>query len=451
MKGDLRRRVLWGFAILAIVCICGFGSFGYYAYQATFGKAARSLPNEIALARKEGIPLDPDDLRPKPPIPDEENAATIYLAFFPRIDRAFREHRKLLDECNDLAKYKASGAEARDIRLAIGEIHESLEEIAAGSKRPFCDFHYRYEDGPDLKMPEMATAKNAARLLDASATFLARQGKVSEAYDEIAAAIAVGRQIGKGPYLIACLVQLAIDGMAVQELCDLIDLSKSDPALLAKAQKTLDGAGPIADLRSSFGSEVVMGRVAIHRVHTFSDLRAISSASGGDDDSDNSLNGGGPKLPPSLTQAFEARYLATWREAFEKLPADPTDWLDAYHVLKPIDARVDSDRSLENTMNAILFPSLENVALAIGHQDANRRIAACAVRLMQDRLRTGSLPATLPDYGKISIDPFDGKPLRYRREGAGFTLYSIDRDFKDDGGRPWRVNGDGGDLVREFK
>jgi hypothetical protein len=41
--------------------------------------------------------------------------------------------------------------------------------------------------------------------------------------------------------------------------------------------------------------------------------------------------------------------------------------------------------------------------------------------------------------------PFDGQPLRYRKQDAGYVLYSIGPDLKDDGGKP--MNGKGGDIV----
>jgi len=449
MRGDLRKRVLWGFGLFGILCLGGICGFGYYAYQSNFGAAAKSLPHEIELARKDGIPLEPNDLRPAHPVPDDHNAATIYNAFFPRIERLWKAHTKLTEECSDVALDKATVAEKQDLKKALDESRESLDEIAAATKRPFCDFHYKYELGPALLMPEIAQARNSARLLDAEAHLLGEQGRVAEAYDLVASSQTLGRQIGKGPFLIASMVQSSIESMAVRELCHLIELSKSDPALLAKAQKTLDGFGPLIDLRSAFRSEVVMGRIAIHMVHTMGDLKQISGIASGSSSS-GSTGSGGPGLPAFFAQACEAKFLVTWRKVFETMPADPTDWLGDYRVFQPIEHDMESDKSLDNTMNAILFPLLTPSALFVGEQDANRRIAATAIRLMQDRLRTGRLPDTLPNYGRISIDPFDGKPLRYRREGAGFKIYSIDQDFQDNGGVPRKGN-QPGDLVREFK
>jgi hypothetical protein len=54
--------------------------------------------------------------------------------------------------------------------------------------------------------------------------------------------------------------------------------------------------------------------------------------------------------------------------------------------------------------------------------------------LLLDRAKTGELPKFLPDYGPGRIDPFSGKPLKYRRIENGFLIYSFGADRIDDGG-----------------
>ena len=82
---------------------------------------------------------------------------------------------------------------------------------------------------------------------------------------------------------------------------------------------------------------------------------------------------------------------------------------------------------------------------------ANLRLAMTAVTLEQFRAsHNNRYPAGLseltPSYlNAVLTDPFDGQPLRYRKQDAGYVLYSIGPDLKDDGGKP--MNGKGGDIV----
>jgi len=56
------------------------------------------------------------------------------------------------------------------------------------------------------------------------------------------------------------------------------------------------------------------------------------------------------------------------------------------------------------------------------------------------------LTALTPVYLTATpLDPFDGQPLRYRKQGDGYVLYSIGSDLNDDSGA--RKTGKNGDIV----
>jgi len=52
--------------------------------------------------------------------------------------------------------------------------------------------------------------------------------------------------------------------------------------------------------------------------------------------------------------------------------------------------------------------------------------------------------------GFTGIDPFDGKPIRYRNDKGQITVYSIDTDRKDDQGQASPRVGGGRDTVCNF-
>lgn len=448
MKRDVRRKVLWAFGILALLCPCAICGTGYFVIRSWFTGPAESLPAELQRAKKDGIPLEPADLRTQPPIPDERNAATIYAAFLPHLQKMEAKHRGILSSVRAFLTDKASVAQAADARRALAESKESLDEIAAATKRPFCDFHYRWEDGFRIRFPEFAELKSAAYYLAARARDLGSQGKIAEAFDVLATVDALARHAGMSPVLIAKLVELSIHGIVMAEFCHLIELSAESPALLAKAQHTLDGFGPLTDLRPAFFGEVVLGRITLHQIHTFGDLKGLSDQASGENPE--SKTGGGPNLPDWFLKGTEAKFVARWRQTLEAMPKDPADWEKILQVLDKADRELEADNSPVNQLNQVLFPVMAQSPMAVGHQEAYRHIAATSIRLLQDWTRTGQFPATLPAYGLDAIDPFDGKPLRYRKEATGFTIYSIDRDRKDNGGNPQK-NGAMGDLVRTFE
>lgn len=70
----------------------------------------------------------------------------------------------------------------------------------------------------------------------------------------------------------------------------------------------------------------------------------------------------------------------------------------------------------------------------------NLRLPQLGLALAAFRHDRGEFPASLdalaPGYLKsVPLDPFTDKPFHYRRDGAGYLLYSVGENGKDDGGR----------------
>lgn len=74
---------------------------------------------------------------------------------------------------------------------------------------------------------------------------------------------------------------------------------------------------------------------------------------------------------------------------------------------------------------------------------AQLTVAHTALAIERYRLSRGQLPAGFDDLVPVYLlevprDPFDGRPLRYRRLEPGFVVYSIGLDETDDGGQQRR-------------
>jgi hypothetical protein len=87
-----------------------------------------------------------------------------------------------------------------------------------------------------------------------------------------------------------------------------------------------------------------------------------------------------------------------------------------------------------------LVCNANTVSVATDRHDARLRLLVVELALQAFRQSRGhpaeSLNDLVPDFlSRIAADPYDGQPLRYRREGEDFLLYSIGRDGVDDGGR----------------
>jgi len=88
-----------------------------------------------------------------------------------------------------------------------------------------------------------------------------------------------------------------------------------------------------------------------------------------------------------------------------------------------------------------ILPAAMGRSMAI-HLESQAKMTSLAVALAVERARlaqNGAVPATLdalvPRYlPSVPADPFDARPLRFKRLPRGYLIYSVGRDGVDDGG-----------------
>jgi len=105
--------------------------------------------------------------------------------------------------------------------------------------------------------------------------------------------------------------------------------------------------------------------------------------------------------------------------------------------------RVDNEMSgpsFFHAMAKLMIPGISSGAQQDLRARAHLSLAGIALAIERYRLATGRAPERLeelvPRYlERVPTDPFDGRPIRYRRTDPGYLLYSVDTDGQDDGGR----------------
>lgn len=107
---------------------------------------------------------------------------------------------------------------------------------------------------------------------------------------------------------------------------------------------------------------------------------------------------------------------------------------------QPYHAAVTLPRRPFDPVSRRAIPNLYMARLASAKRDALWRLVECRLALSAHRSEHGDLPESLDALVPHSLpelpeDPFAPRPLTYRREGAGYLLYSLGPDGDDDGGR----------------
>src|SRR5262249_7120098 len=101
-----------------------------------------------------------------------------------------------------------------------------------------------------------------------------------------------------------------------------------------------------------------------------------------------------------------------------------------------IQQRVAKAEAEKQSIMVWLLPGLASHVNKEAECLASLRLGLTAVALNQFRASGASrypdsLSELSPKYlASLPVDPFDGQPLRYRKKGGGYTLYSIGPDLK---------------------
>ena len=448
-----KRKLLLGifFAIaIGIPAICGIG--GYVVYRNAIGSDADKLPAIRRQAQALGIPLEPAETMPNPPIPESENAAFAYKQAFQAFEGLTELKPPGYEQLIGLQSYNQAPvnvATAREALTASRPILAMLEKAASFDR---CYFAQEYRLGFDVSSPELDRMRDCSHLLVAMARSQAYLGDFRGAVATLVCSARMSRHTVQAPALRGLLLGLPIARITLRVTEDLLTQRPKNEAVIAGLDRVLDALGPLPSARRASIADVPQTLVGLRSIHTWTDVVRLSGSS-------DSWNHSGPVdkfliSNPDFMKAVEAKYLRTMVKFVRRIPADPDDLKGFRAAGESADFDAMSDTSLTGRVALIVYPILARLPVFVASLHAHENLDAVAAKLLAIRASGRPLPDVLPDFGKISIDPMDGKKLHYQRIGQGFKLYAIGRDLVDHRGIPRPrnpVHGQEYDDVLEFK
>ena len=309
--------------------------------------------------------------------------------------------------------------------------------------------------------------RDAARLLVARAMLRLHEGKTDEAWQDLLACHRLARLMARGPFLISRIMASGI----------VVWVFRADAALAQYGKLTAERARRFqADLQQLPATSAMTELLdAGERMYEL-DLLCLLANSQGD-----------------LPEWMGLMHGKPWRDALGKLVADPrVDWddvlrennagtdqiIEAFRLptyarqkmaLKNFDdqreaegrgasdpaavaktlAASSSRKAVTRHLIKLLFlPSGFGSGENIDPLRASRlRLAELAFALAGYRSDHGRYPPSLKDLSpayiaEIPKDPFTGEDSHYRTPGAGYLLYSVGPNGRDDGGRNTADDGD---------
>jgi hypothetical protein len=443
----------------------------YLSYRSGNSSAIRRLE---AKAAKRGEPITLAELAAMhPPVPDAENAAIPLLELWkeaePEFWQAFIDGRRPLpnraiakiDPDLPILGSKAtrpsrveplSPAALKAAEDYLKSHADHMETVRAALRRPRSRFPVKFTDGYNTLLPHLAKLKTEAQQFRLEALVAAERGDTDTAITALGNAARTGHLLTDEPFLISQLVRIACLTIALNGAQDLLSRRDLTLSQLDRLNAMFNELKLPGSLRSAFIAE----RAASLSVFDPS-ANGLAKLASSKDGSEYGLTPTDHAVAVKamdvigLAGADHRLMLETFDEAIELSDKDtPEDLVRSREVFA--EAAKKAHGFPPKVFSGMLLGALEGAANRFAGLEARRRAAVTAVATQRSRLdRKGALVERLEDLvpqflPSVPLDPFDGQPLRYKGLPAGFEVYSIGADGRDNGGleRPSKGN------VKEF-
>ncbi len=389
-------------------------------------KAQAEFDARIAALEAAGEPVSIKDLARKPPLP-QVNAATFLRrasGSIKSIDKeatAAYENLSLQDRTAvDLWRPPASYVIA--LRDALEAYPQAFDLVDQAVNAPSYDAQLDYTADPvafwdELEKQTFQINRRAMRLLDYRATVQLADGDAEGALKTSLKMLKLCRHFDNDPTLLGVLVAIACRGIALNDA----DLALRSGPISEPLRKQLDDELAKANL-----VEVYRRGLVDDRAFGLDTLRAIESG----------------KLS---TERDDKRWLMQIAAAFANQRSNYLDYMAESIALadRPYAEVKDSPKLAE--LSAGVDPSAEVVMPSIKAAQAalNRSIVYIRSVLILNAIQRferdhPGMQPTLAELGlppAVTTDPFNGQPLHLVKLPQGWSIYSVDMDLKDDGGR----------------
>ncbi len=426
-----RQRKIGCLTISVVLALVLFGA--YTAYRLILQARVRA---ELEAIRRAGYPVTLEELDSwyEYPPPGEPNAADVYLEAFLRLVAPSEEQSKLLPLVGTAESPLRAESLSDEMKKAIAKHlaanKEALELLHKAASIEHCRYPVDLTVGLGALSP-LRGMRGAARLLVLQAILQAENGEADRASRSLSSLMSMARSLDRNPGLISQLMRITCRYWWTYTLEHVLSrISLNDPQLQNTAIALRNEEQADCMLRAMVG--VRCAESALY-ASPYEDIRS----------------GAGFPLPEPLWLVYMAAGL---REM------DHLTYLDfAGEIVRvcemPVNQRAQALRKRQRRyehwerstpdlyclLTKILAPSVDRSVeidvLSIGRLRAARTGLAVERYRLDERKLPEALGELVPGYMEaIPEDPFDGKPLRYKKLQKSYIVYSIGPDGVDDGG-----------------
>jgi hypothetical protein len=425
--------ILIGIIVLILLCV----PVGYWIY---FTRAERDLRQAVSEAER----LDPgwrfDEMEAaREVVPDNENAALQVLAARKMIPKPIQRltafpWQDIIERIEDLSP---------EIRLDDKREQEIREETAkhpaplAAARRIAQMPRGRYPVGwaeniLTTRMPHIEDVREVAHLLILDAALWTKDREIKGALVSIRAIVNTARSLGDEPALISQRIRSLLGQTGVRSLERALAQGEASGVDLEDLQRLLEDEArqPLQLIAARAQRAMIYQHLEVVRAGKFNRAAVGLTPSPLGSKADDFLDSG-------KALGSEAAYLRhlTHHVEIAKLPAEQQH--DLLSELQPPQV------ALPKLLEALSYNDQWSPSDAFHQWLALMRCGIAAVAAERYRLAHHRWPEELktlvPQYlDEVPVDPYDGRPLRFRRLNDGLVIYSLGPDRHDNGGTIFR-------------
>ncbi len=417
--------------------------FGWSIYNQR--QADKIIAAKLAAIRAQGFPTTGAELDawyPEPLVQD--NAALVFNTAFAQVI-GLPPSTPWFDSqssSNILSRTNPIPTVARaQLATLLSSNQAPLKLLHEGALLPSSRYPVNLSAGFNISLTHLTELRDAVRLLTYESLDHALENRTAASLESLIVSLRVGHSLSNEPSLISSLTQCSAYGQTVSAAENILNRSKFDLSTVKPLQEELLRAERSLHLHRAFAGERANG------LDAFGNSVFIFAGA-------NNSHGVTPRpsFGDTLTAAvYDALLkdsdLRAYLEVMDLYVSACTNEVSRLNpALKAAGAEFDKKLTQQKTwrmlLTGMLLPSLERAGERHVTTIARLRLTSLALSL-----QSGPLPESLSV--DVPLDPFDAKPLRYRRTETGFQIWSIGPDCIDQGGliKPRNATNDAYDLV----
>lgn len=434
-RGGMPRVILVGMTMVGLVMVVLVGSFIVWRWH-----LRRKINGRIATIHAAGLPVNWSELDKWPEeVPDSENGALLYTNAFVHLvpDGLTDDYRFDLPRRGDAISNKLRAS----MIAAVETNREALKLI--DSAADFQRFRYpvKYMEGPNAKLPHLNGLTQTVRLLACEAFLKSSAGDAVSAEKAIETSFRAARSLDDEPLLISQLTADRLLIMSSRSLERVLCQNALSDDSLTKIETEIVGAEATNRFVTALiGERALNGEIIRLAQDDVRQMIDVANQGAGDDDKTER-----PSRDPGIGWRFlgfferdRNFYLRAMETNILVVGAMPPTSLSLTNETEKLAVQA---RQGFYICSAMFLPSLSKVAERDAFMRGYLRVAMAGVAVERWRLAHGgeipdSLDAVIPSFlSAVPLDPYDGRPLRFKKLPRGYVVYSIGPDRKDDGGK----------------